>query len=178
MLNMGLFGSAGAGVGVFLEKGFSIGYSRESGITFGVYSTESIGAEFSASAVAGLSISIDAFATGVESGISRTMTIGGSVDVGISLGGDFVLDIDSKDVDIAVGAATSKSIGRENKTIGLKLGTGISAVAGEVHVRYNSTQTKGVSLANAMNFFGSKIKQLENNVKDYFLEKALEGYVF
>ena len=175
VLNIGLFGAAGAGVGGSASAGFSVGYSKEKGITFGVYTSESIGAEFSADASVGISISLDIFSSGVESGQTRTMTIGGSADVGVSIGGDLTVDIDTKDLDISISGAKSSGTGG-NTGAGIKFGIGASATAGEGHVRYNSTQTKATSLNSTLVTVGSKLNQLEKSVKEYFTDKILSNY--
>ena len=97
VLNVGLFGSAGAGVGGAITTGVSLGYSKEMGLTFGIFSSESVGAEFSIDAALGMSVSFDVFSAGVESGITETLTIGGSANVGISVGGDLTLDLDRRE---------------------------------------------------------------------------------
>ena len=175
VLNIGVFGSAGAGVGGSVSGGFSIGYSKEKGVTFGVFTSESIGAEFSADASAGISVSLDVFSDGVESGTSRTMTIGGSADIGVSVGSDLTIDIDSKDVDVSIGVSKSKGTGG-NIGAGVKIGIGASATAGEAHVRYNSTQTKATSLNEVLDKAAQKMSNLENAIKDYCIEKTLEIY--
>lgn len=175
VLNIDVFGSAGAGFGGSVSGGFSIGYSKEKGVTFGVFTSESIGAEFSADASAGISVSLDVFSDGVESGTSRTMTIGGSADIGVSVGSDLTIDIDSKDVDVSIGVSKSKGTGG-NIGAGVKIGIGASATAGEAHVRYNSTQTKATSLNEVLDKAAQKMSNLENAIKDYCIEKTLEIY--
>ena len=59
----------------------------------------------------GISISVDIFSSSVESRQIRTMTIGGSADVGVSIGGDLTVDIDTKDLDISISGAKSSGTG-------------------------------------------------------------------
>ena len=173
VFSVGVYGSAGAGVGGSVSTGFSIGYSKDKGLTFGVYTTESIGAEFSVDVSAGISASFDIFSNGVETGESRTMTIGGSADIGVSIGADLTIDIDTKDVDVSIGV--SKGSGGNTGT-GMKIGIGASATGGEAHVRYNSTQTTATSLDDVLTSVGNKINNFEQSFKDYIIDKTLEAY--
>ena len=181
VVNIGGFGFAGAGVGGSASAGFSIGYSKEKGVTLGVFLSESIGTEFGADASVGVFVSLDVFSKGIESGITQTMTIGGSADVGIAIGGDFTLDLDTKEMDVSIGASKSKTTGG-NTGAGVKIGLGVSAVAAEGHVRYNATQTKATSL-NAITtaiddkliLLGNQLDSIEKSMRDYIWGKILEG---
>ncbi len=175
VFSVGVFGSAGAGVGGAVSVGFSIGYSFEDGLTVGIWSSESIGAEFSADASAGISFGIDPYATSVETGTSQTMTIGASADLGYSFGGDYTLDIDNKVSSLSICRSTGKSAA--NGKYSLKTGVGASATAIEGHVRYNLTQTRAVNVGEKMSEFkeflentdivqscASKLKSFENRL--------------
>ena len=175
VFNIGCFGFAGAGFGSSVTLGFSIGYSKEKGVTFGVFSTESLGAEFNVAAEVGMLASIDIFSKGVESGISQTMTIGASADIGISAGCDLTLNVDTNELDFSIGISESKGSGG-NTGLGMKVGLGVSALPGEVHIRYNSTQTKATSLKNVAEALCNKVNKFEESVKNYFIEKIIKGY--
>ena len=174
VLNIGGFCSAGAGAGGSLSAGVSIGYSKEKGLTFGVWTSESIGAEFSADAAIGVSASFDIFSKGVESGTSQTMSIGGSYEGVIAVGGDFTVDIDTKEMDLSIGVSKSKSAGG-NTGAGVKIGLGASITAVEGHVRYYATQTKATSLTEITTAIGNKLNSFEESIKDYLVEQILEG---
>ena len=170
VLSLGVFASAGAGVGGSVTTGIAIGYSKEKGVTLGVFSSESIGAEFSVDAQAGVSITFDVFSDGVESGTTQTMTIGASADIGVSVGGDVTIDIDTKETDVSVGVAKSKSSGGNTGT-GVKIGVGISSTAVEGHVRYNATQTKATSLKDITAPLANKLNSLDKSIKEYMINQ-------
>ena len=162
VVSIGFFGSAGAGAGCSVSGGVAIGYSKEKGITMGIFSSESIGAEFVPNASGGVFASLDVFSTGVESGITQTMTIGGSADIGISVGGDITLDLDTKELGLTIGASKGKGTGG-NTGSSVKLGAGVSVTGGEVHARYNSTQTKATSLKTVTDLVSNKVNQVIDN---------------
>ena len=172
VLSIGFFGSAGAGAGGSVSGGVAIGYSKEKGITMGIFSSESIGADFTANASAGVSVSLDVFSTGVESGITQTMTIGGSADIGISVGGDITLDLDTKELGLTIGASKAKGTGG-NTGSSVKFGAGVSVTGGEVHARYNSTQTKATSLKTVTDLVSNKVNQVIDN---YIVEPIAESF--
>lgn len=58
----------------------------------------------------GISISVDIFSLSVESRQIRTMTIGGSADIG-AIASDLTVDINTKDVDISISEAKSSGTG-------------------------------------------------------------------
>ena len=172
VFSIGLFGSAGAGVGGSISGGISIGYSKEKGITIGIFSSKSIGAEFVPNASAGVSVSVDISSPGVESGVTQTMTIGGSSEFGIAVGGDITLDLDTEELSVAFGASKAKGTGGNTGT-SAKFGVGASVSGGEVHVRYNSTQTKATSLKAVTDSVSNKIKQVIDN---YLIEPMVESF--
>ena len=175
VLSIGFFGSAGAGAGGSVSGGVAIGYSKEKGITMGIFSSESIGADFTANASAGVSVSLDVFSTGVESGITQTMTIGGSADIGISVGGDITLDLDTKELGLTIGASKAKGTGG-NTGSSVKFGAGVSVTGGEVHARYNSTQTKATSLKTVTDLVSNKVNQVKEKTENYIIE-SIENYL-
>ena len=175
VLSIGFFGSAGAGAGGSVSGGVAIGYSKEKGITMGIFSSESIGAEFAPNASGGVFTSLDVFSTGVESGITQTMTIGGSADLGISVGGDITLDLDTKELGLTIDASKAKGAGGNTGT-SAKLGVGVSVTGGEVHVRYNSTQTKATSLKTVTDLVSNKVNQVKEKTKNYIIE-SIENYL-
>ena len=84
-------------------------------------------------------------------------------------------------MNVSIGASKSKSTGG-NTGAGVKIGIGVSAVAAEGHIRYNTTQTKATSLnaiATAIDdkviLLGNQLDSIEKSIRDYIFEKILEG---
>jgi RHS repeat-associated protein len=168
VFNIGVAASGGAGVAGAVETGVSVGYSQEKGITFGTYTSESIGSEFGVSTFAGLIVNADVKSKGVETGNSRAMVIGGSCDKVLGVGIDVSYDLDSRKIDV-IG---SKGL----KGGSLKIGVADAPTVGEVHILYNTTQTKGFSLRDIGEKIGQRISNFEKQVTNYIIDKTLEGY--
>ena len=120
----------------------------------------------------------------VETKTSKTMTIGGSFDAVLSLGADYILDIDTKESSLDVFQA-SKSVASKGKNFKIDVGASVTEV--EAHARYNVTDT--LSDTDIKEYIGEKINNnkilknicvelnnMENNLKDFLIDKTLEGY--
>ncbi len=134
-ITIGVFASAGAGVGGQVSGGLVFGYSETNGMSIGFTSTQSMGASYTAAASAGVFITFDS--SSPETGVFQTATIGGSYTGGICLGGDVTMAIDSSNPNISTSIT-----GSQGGTNSLKLGIGESATKGEAHVYTNITETK------------------------------------
>lgn len=179
-ISIGLQGHAGAGVAGTVESGIKIAFSWKKGISFGVYSTESIGAEFGVSAFTGVVVGASLREKEVETGESQALVIGGSCEELIGGGIDVSMDLDTKKIDVGV----SKGV----KGVSLKIGAGVNPTVGEVHVMYSTTQQvsgKDIyetyikpKLDSVARDFDRKMDNLEQQIKNYYQEQMEEAYEF
>ena len=137
VIHFGIQGNAGAGVGGLLESGFKIGISKE-GFSFGVYSSESVGAEFGVVAFFGITIGVDFNSKKVETSTSESISVGGSADALLGIGLDASMDVKSKSMDISA-----------SKGFAIKAGVGASSTAVEGHMLYTTTQTQEIEIDNS-----------------------------
>ena len=145
-LTVGVFASAGAGVGGQVSGGLVFGYSKTNGMSIGFTSTQSMGAAYTAAVSAGVFMSFDS--SSPETGILKTATRGGSYTGGICLGGDVTMTIDTTQPDISASIT-----GSQGGPKSLKLGIGESATKVEAHVYTNITETKVWSFGDVMRAF-------------------------
>jgi len=105
--------------------GLAVGFSLKKGFSFGLIKTQSIGAQQGGSANVSIALGFDPKATEIVSGTTNSVTIGGSgaLPVGIGVGGDLAIDMETKDISYSA-------------NISLGVGT-----LGEAHQLYTVTNT-------------------------------------
>ena len=175
---IGFQGQAGAGDAVTVESGVKIAFSWKKGFSFGIYSTERIGAEFGVSAFSGLVVTANIKEDEVVSGESKALVMGFSSEEIIGGGIEVSVDIDNLTSDLSL----SKGL----KGISLKIGAGVSPTVGEAHVMYSVTQTaSGKDLYEAYikpkldpisKKFDKKITEINQEINDYYKEKMEQAY--
>lgn len=170
-----------------VSAGCSLGYSKKEGFTFGVFSTQSMGAEFSAEASVGITLGLDIKSAKVETGVSRTMSIGASGGEGFSFGGDLVLDVDSKDLRLEFSGAHAKNqIGSGSA---IRIGVGGNATVVGPHVRFNVTETKQIDIksmilktgnaimnSKSVKSFSKAVNNFEKKLEDAMIDKIMGAY--
>ena len=161
-------GGSGGQAGV--TSGIVIAYSKEYGITFGHFSSASFGFMAGEGASIGPKITFDKNAKKVETGVSKTSDIGGSVTVyGASIGGEVSRDLDT-----------------ENLSVSGSLCTGAGSIA-EAHMMTSVTYTEDDTekmrlLSEQIDYASGKINrtltEFNEHLEDMYIDYCMEQYEY